>query len=74
MSYPRTCVLLSALKSLTSVFGMGTGVASLPSSLDPFCLLGVDLPKLDIFLYFRVVVGSMLAFAVRFPIKPHSLP
>ncbi len=28
--------LPSAQKSLTSVFGMGTGVASLPSSLDSF--------------------------------------
>ena len=33
-SYSRTCVLPSALRSLTSVFGMGTGVPSLPSSLD----------------------------------------
>ena len=33
-SYSRTCVLPSALRSLTSVFGMGTGVTSLPSSLD----------------------------------------
>src|SRR5690606_34815345 len=30
--------LPSAQKSLTSVFGMGTGVASLPSSLDCFIL------------------------------------
>ena len=33
-SYSRTCVLPSALRSLTAVFGMGTGVPSLPSSLD----------------------------------------
>ncbi len=33
-SYSRTCVLPSALRSLTSVFGMGTGVPSLPLSLD----------------------------------------
>ena len=33
-SYSRTCVLSSALRSLTAVFGMGTGVPSLPSSLD----------------------------------------
>ena len=33
-SYSRTCVLPSALRSLTSVFGMGTGVPSLPSLLD----------------------------------------
>ena len=30
--------LPSALKSLTSVFGMGTGVTSSPSSLDNECL------------------------------------
>ena len=30
--------LPSAQKSLTSVFGMGTGVTSLPSSLDDECL------------------------------------
>ena len=28
--------LLSPLKCLTSVFGMGTGVSTLPSSPDPF--------------------------------------
>ena len=33
-SYSRTRVLPSALRSLTSVFGMGTGVPSLPLSLD----------------------------------------
>ena len=31
--------LPSALKSLTSVFGMGTGVTSSPSSLDNECLM-----------------------------------
>ncbi len=47
-SYSRTCVLPSALRSLTSVFGMGTGVPSLPLSLD---LLSdfINLTKLDIF-------------------------
>ena len=38
-SYSRTCVLPSALRSLTSVFGMGTGVPSLPSSLDHWKML-----------------------------------
>ena len=32
--------LLSTLKSLTSVFGMGTGVSSLPSSPDLFWFEG----------------------------------
>ena len=31
-SYFRTVVLSSALKCLTAVFGMGTGVSTLPSS------------------------------------------
>ena len=50
-SYSRTCVLPSALRSLTSVFGMGTGVPSLPSSLDLLEIF-VNLPKLDIFFSF----------------------
>lgn len=37
--------LPSAQKSLTSVFGMGTGVASLPSSLDFFELVRSKLDK-----------------------------
>ena len=41
MSYSCTCVLPSALKCLTSVFGMGTGVSTSPSSPD-------FLSKLDI--------------------------
>ena len=47
-SYSRTCVLPSALRSLTSVFGMGTGVPSLPLSLDLLSDL-INLTKLDIF-------------------------
>ena len=47
-SYSRTYVLPSALRSLTSVFGMGTGVPSLPLSLDLLSDL-INLTKLDIF-------------------------
>ena len=39
--------LPSALKSLTSVFGMGTGVTSLPSSLDIYLFERIILSKLD---------------------------
>ena len=49
-SYSRTCVLPSALRSLTSVFGMGTGVPSLPLSLDLVRFL--NLTKLDTFFFF----------------------
>ena len=40
--------LPSALKSLTSVFGMGTGVTSSPSSPDYFELVHSKLNKTDI--------------------------
>ena len=52
MSYSCTNVLPSALRCLTSVFGMGTGVPTSPSSL------GI-LSKLDILLITKLSLRSI---------------
>ena len=50
-SCSRAVALPSALESLTSVFGMGTGVTSPPLALDS--VVGIDLPKPDTFFIIR---------------------
>src|SRR5690606_37802719 len=72
--------LPSAQKSLTAVFGMGTGVASLPSSLDYFCLslfaqnwindIGTCKDSVQIWLSPRSISIRQLHMSPRFHLEP----